>query len=296
MGGVFISYRRSDSKDIVGRLYDYLRLELAPRPVFRDVYDLKAGSQYEHKIRQALKSSGVVLVVIGPKWLAASASRGQRLYDPDDFLRAEIASALAWNIPVIPVLVDGASMPAATDLPPDLQGLRAFQSIKLSDELWPDQAPRLLGAIIDILGIQVDYVEPVRYPVVTTTHNRGCAVGGIIGLIVSVLALAGIAAVVVFFVVPFIREQLREAEITLSKSSGPPGTSLTIDGKGFNNGETVVLNFHTVEVGRVKADDNGEFHDKRVEVPSDWTFTGQFDFRATGNSSVKSASMPFQVT
>ena len=64
MEGVFISYRRSDSKDIVGRLYDYLRLELAPRPVFRDVYDLKAGSQYEHKIRQALKTAVLRIAAI----------------------------------------------------------------------------------------------------------------------------------------------------------------------------------------------------------------------------------------
>jgi hypothetical protein len=87
-----------------------------------------------------------------------------------------------------------------------------------------------------------------------------------------------------------------EASITLSVDSGPPGTELTVSGSGFAPGETVVLYFHTRGVGRVNADGDGAFTDVDVQVPSDWQFTGQFDFIATGQTSIRTASMPFEVT
>jgi hypothetical protein len=58
----------------------------------------------------------------------------------------------------------------------------------------------------------------------------------------------------------------------------------------------VVISFHTPEVTRVEADDDGAFEDVQVQVPSDWLFKSQFFFRAVGNSSIRSADMPFQVT
>lgn len=87
-----------------------------------------------------------------------------------------------------------------------------------------------------------------------------------------------------------------EVDITLSVSSGPPGTMLTISGSGFEPGETIVLRFNTEEVGRVDADGEGAFAGTSVQVPGDWPFTGQETFIATGQSSIRSATRPFEVT
>jgi hypothetical protein len=49
-------------------------------------------------------------------------------------------------------------------------------------------------------------------------------------------------------------------------------------------------------IGHTGTDGQGAFDNVSVEVPSDWTFTGQFTFVATGESSVKSAQREFRVT
>ncbi len=86
------------------------------------------------------------------------------------------------------------------------------------------------------------------------------------------------------------------AEITLSQSSGPPGTSLTVSGTGFASGETVRIDLHVTELAKVTADTEGSFSDVAVTIPEDWQFEGQFDIRATGDSSIASAREPFEVT
>jgi hypothetical protein len=305
MPGVFISYRRSDSRGTTGRLYDFLKQRLSPVQVFRDIYDLRPGEKYEDAIQRALASSGVLLAIIGPGWLNASDATGRRLNDPTDLLRREIATALASNIPVIPVLVDGANMPAARDLPHDLHQLSALQSIKLSDDSWDHDADRLLKAIAAILGIRLGSPDrtPGRtpQPPAPSGNQRRGFVAGITGLMLfaGVLIIGGLIVIRVIW--PVFDEIFKditgpEAAIALSRSSGPAGTSLTIDGEGFRGGETVIIRFHTQEVRRVTADDQGAFTNVQVQVPPDWIFKGQFDFIAQGNSSIETATMPFQVT
>ena len=65
-----------------------------------------------------------MLVIIGPNWLKVKDKSGQpRLDQPDDFVAIEIAAALARDIRVIPVLVEGARMPKASELPDSLKPL-----------------------------------------------------------------------------------------------------------------------------------------------------------------------------
>src|SRR5262245_39400181 len=62
--------------------------------------------------------------MIGPNWLDARDEHGnRRLDDPYDFVRIEIAQALQRDIPVIPILLDGARIPKADQLPEDLKEL-----------------------------------------------------------------------------------------------------------------------------------------------------------------------------
>ena len=84
--------------------------------------------------------------------------------------------------------------------------------------------------------------------------------------------------------------------IYLNKDSGPPGTTVRVSGKGFAADESITLRFHTEVIGHTETDGQGAFDNVSVEVPSDWKFTGQFTFVATGASSVKSAQREFRVT
>ena len=84
-------------------------------------------------IEEAVAACDVLLAVIGERWLTATDEEGRRRLDnPEDFVRIEIATALKRGIRVIPVLVDGASMPRSGDLPNDLQSLVRRQALEVS--------------------------------------------------------------------------------------------------------------------------------------------------------------------
>jgi hypothetical protein len=69
--------------------------------------------------------------VIGPQWMSASGPNGRRLDDTGDFVRVEIESALARGIPVIPLLVGGASLPPDHELPPSLAAITFRNGIRV---------------------------------------------------------------------------------------------------------------------------------------------------------------------
>lgn len=124
MSRIFISYRRDDSADITGRLYDRLVRKFGKQSVFKDVDDIPLGRDFRRALREAVGRCEVMLVVIGRQWLTvADDHRRRRLDNPGDFVRIEVESALDRNIPVIPVLVQGATMPRESDLPPSLAAL-----------------------------------------------------------------------------------------------------------------------------------------------------------------------------
>ena len=121
---VFISYRRDDSQDVVGRIYDKLVAAFSPEQVIRDIDSLLIGRPFPEALNDAVSQSEVVLVIIGKNWLTASNSDGaRRLDDAGDFVRMEIERALAAGKHVVPVLVSNASMPLAKDLPDSIRSL-----------------------------------------------------------------------------------------------------------------------------------------------------------------------------
>jgi hypothetical protein len=121
---IFISYRRQDSRETVGRIHDHLREAFEERHIFLDVASEAAGEDYRVAIARALSRTDIVLAVIGPGWLPAADHDGhRRLDDPHDMVRMELEMALQQNVRIVPVLVEGAAMPAAGDLPASVQPL-----------------------------------------------------------------------------------------------------------------------------------------------------------------------------
>ena len=116
---IFISYRRSDSAYITGRVYDRMAERLGPGNIFRDVDDILLGRDFTDQLQQQLEVCNLMLVVIGPTWVSVrDAQTGEpRLDNPNDVVRQEVQISLRREIPVIPLLVRGAEMPREEDLP-----------------------------------------------------------------------------------------------------------------------------------------------------------------------------------
>jgi hypothetical protein len=169
MSKIFISYRRSDSPDVTGRIFDHLSSSFGRSQVFKDVDSLPFGVDFRTIITQAVQACDVVIVIIGPGWLKATNSAGDyRLNDASDFVRIEIEGALARDIPTIPVLVSGAKMPAAEALPSSIQPLVFRNAIQVrSDPDFSNDIARLVRALQRVNGNRP--VEPVRLPDVRRT-------------------------------------------------------------------------------------------------------------------------------
>jgi hypothetical protein len=147
-GGVFISYRREDSAGFAGRIYDRLTRRLEAKSVFLDVDNIQPGLDFFDVLSKKLRLCDALIAVIGKNWnSSADQDNRRRLDDPDDFVRIEIEAALQRGIRVIPVLVDGATMPRREDLPDSLQKLRRRQAIEISHNRFDSDVERLTHAL-----------------------------------------------------------------------------------------------------------------------------------------------------
>ena len=124
LGVVFISYRRSDSDHVAGRIYDRLVGDFGKSSVFKDVDSIPFGLDFKEYLDEKVGECNALLAIIGDRWLDARDATGKRrLDDPTDFVRIEIESALMRKIPVIPLLISGALLPSEEELPLSLRKL-----------------------------------------------------------------------------------------------------------------------------------------------------------------------------
>ena len=145
---IFISYRRGDTEGHAGRLYDDLVKYFGKDKVFMDVAGIEPGRDFRHVIDEQVTSCGVLLAIIGKDWINVKDGNGQlRLDNPSDFVRLETATALKRDIPVIPVLVHGAAMPLAEQLPADLADLCYRNAVELTHARWDSDVEILANAL-----------------------------------------------------------------------------------------------------------------------------------------------------
>ena len=150
-GNIFISYRRDDAAAWAGRLHLALQKHFKKNQLFMDVDNIPAGLDFVKVLDQEVAKCDVLLAVIGKSWLSTANAQGQRrIDDPADFVRIEIESALKRDIRVIPILVDGAEMPSAGDLPDGLQPLARRQAFVVTHARFGsdiDSLAQQLGAV-----------------------------------------------------------------------------------------------------------------------------------------------------
>ena len=153
--GVFISYRRSDAGPYARLLQVQLTQHLPGTPVFMDLDSIDAGTDFAEAIEAGVESCRILLALIGPRWFTTSDEEGRRrLDDPDDYVRFEIRTALDRGARVIPVLVDGATMPKRQELPDDLAKLARLNALQMSYDRYQYDESRLITIIQKTLAAE----------------------------------------------------------------------------------------------------------------------------------------------
>lgn len=151
--GIFLCYRRSDSADVAGRIYDRLVAQYGKQAVFKDVDSIPLGVDFRTAIAGTIERCNVFLAVIGPDWCDKTKA-GDRLEDPRDHVRIEIEAALHREIPVIPILVRRATMPDEKDLPEKISALAYRNGISVrADPDFNHDVARLIAGVDEHLGL-----------------------------------------------------------------------------------------------------------------------------------------------
>jgi hypothetical protein len=151
-GHIFISYRRDDSAGYTRAIYDQLVKRFSKDRVFMDVDAIEPGLPFDEVIDEAVSRCEILLAMIGKRWMEQQAGAGSRIGDPKDFVRNEIAAALSRGIPVIPVLLDGATMPTEEALPEPLRAFARRNAIEVSNTRFNSDVARLVEAVSKALG------------------------------------------------------------------------------------------------------------------------------------------------
>jgi hypothetical protein len=148
MPKIAISYRRSDTSAVAGRIFDRLGVHYGRHSVFMDVDDIPIGIDFRQHIVETLRQTDVLLAVIGAKWAGTKADGDARIAEENDPVRVEIELAVRQGLIVIPVLVDGAKMPEASALPESFGTFAFLNAAEVATGRdFDSQIQRLIAAI-----------------------------------------------------------------------------------------------------------------------------------------------------
>ena len=117
MAKIIISYRRSDTDAISGRIRDRLAGHFGDASIFMDIDNIPFGTDFRDHIQQAFEHCDVVIIIVGVKWIGPGKGKRSRINEQTDPVRIEVETALKRGVPILPVLVNGARMPTSEELP-----------------------------------------------------------------------------------------------------------------------------------------------------------------------------------
>lgn len=193
---VFIGYRREDTADVAGRIYDAFVHRFGRARIFKDVDNIRPGADFGQYIKTILPKCRVFLALIGPHWIDSKDETGARRIDnPNDWVRIEIETALATpKVEVVPVLVNGARMPKPEELPPSMRPLLRRNAAAIRrDPDFHDDVARLAVALQDSIRTGVFQLgSGARAPVARQSGGMGVLVA------VAALAALGLGAYVMW--------------------------------------------------------------------------------------------------
>jgi hypothetical protein len=155
MARICLSYRRSDSNAITGRIHDHLVHRYGADTVFMDIGGIPYGADFREHIQGVFAGASVLIAVIGPEWLGQHESGNARIHERVDPVRVEIQTALSQQTFVLPVLVDNAKMPAPEELPNTIRAFAYRNALRVDSGVdFHFHMERLIASVDQVLGIE----------------------------------------------------------------------------------------------------------------------------------------------
>ena len=198
MRTVFVSYRRGDSEGQARSLNFELVKLIGKDSVFMDVDSIALGQDFRRILHERLESCDLMLALIGPGWLDAKDAAGnRRLESATDLVRQEIAAALKRNIPVTPVLLQGAQMPPPERLPEDIKELAYRNGFELGHSTWESD----VNEMVRRLGLDKELAAPARAPSEAKTNAAKSVASGPFktSWVIATFVVIAIVAAVLFY-------------------------------------------------------------------------------------------------
>jgi hypothetical protein len=195
---VFISYRVQDTSGETGRLVDALKNHFEEDQVFMDIDKIEPGVDFTEVISRSLDICDVMLAIIGPNWQGRDSNGLSRIKKPDDWVRLELSTALKRNIRVVPVLVDGATLPDVSELPEDLEGLSRRQTYEISNKRWRYDTEQLISFLQNSIGVkpkrQAPNTQPRPLPPAPSGSKSGIPVW--LKIVIGIFAFVGLLGII----------------------------------------------------------------------------------------------------
>jgi hypothetical protein len=178
-----ISYRRADSDAMAGRIRDKLADYYGQEAIFMDIDSIPVGIDFREQIKSELAKNDLLIVVVGPKWRGPGKAGRARINDENDPVRVEVETALQRGIPVVPVLVNGATIPKPDDLPDTLRNF-SFHNGAIVDagQDFHQHMERLIRSLDKVLGEQSRFpgdIPPPKPSNLRPVIKWAAALGGI---------------------------------------------------------------------------------------------------------------------
>jgi hypothetical protein len=185
MPPVFINYRTGDGEHAAALIDKHLSDRLGSDQVFRASRSIRPGAAYDAALLAGVRTSRVLLALIGPGWLDARDALGRRrLDDPKDWIRREIVTAFDCGVQVVPILLGKVERLAPNDLPKKLAPLVVRQDLRLDTRRVDADLDRIYTAITEM----VPELRPTAAPEATReTPSRRGGVGDIHGNVGTVV-------------------------------------------------------------------------------------------------------------
>lgn len=169
---IFLSYRRDDTGPFALALRAELELRLDGIPIFLDVSRIQGGDQWAAILDDALAKATILVALIGPNWIGETADKPLRIEAEDDWVRREVARALAHpSDAVLPVLVNGATIPEKARLPEELWKLFDAQAVPLRAKSWNSDVENLCNVLQKKFLVRVKHRDDL-FPTPNVTKGR----------------------------------------------------------------------------------------------------------------------------
>ena len=199
MARIAISYRRSDSQDITGRIFDRLAQQYGKSTVFRDIDSIQPGIDFRTQIAAALGEADALLVVLGPRWLGRSEGITGRIDNEADPVRIEVETALKRDIPIIPILVGGMKMPEPAELPEGIRDLAFRHAVTVDGGRdFDHHVEGLIRALDKLFSSNSARALGDERALATPARRSMLRRYGLVGGLAAIAIVAATAAVIVF--------------------------------------------------------------------------------------------------